>query len=353
MSNRYNRNELLQTLETVQPGLSPRDIVEQSSCFVLSGGYVMTYNDEIACRLKGPFPKDIKGAVQAAPLLSLLRKMKEDELEVEVQPDEFIIVGKKRRGGIRMDAEVTLPIDKVEKPGDWKPLPEEFTDAVDMVQQCAGKDESQFVMTCVHFHPKWLESCDNFQLTRYKIKTGIEKSFLVRRDSVKHVTSLDMTEFSETEAWVHFRNPAGLTLSCRRWVEEYPDLNPILKFTGSPATLPKGLGDAADKAEIFSSENADNNQVQVELRPGKLRIKGVGVSGWYSEVKKLKYDGDPLEFQIAPKLLIDITNRHNDCEISPERLKVDGGKWTYVTCLSKAGTDNSKEEAPTEDTEAE
>lgn len=341
---RVNREELLGKLESVQPGLAPREIVEQSSCFVFKGSTVMTYNDEVACRLPTGFKIKGAGAVQAQPLLAILRKLQEEEIEIETDAEFFRVKGKRRTAGIRMEQEVLLPIDSVDEPGEWKALHDDFSDAISIVQECAGKDESQFWVTCIHLHPKWVEACDNFQITRYKLKTGLTGPTLVRSSSIKHIISLGMTEFSETESWLHFRNPDGLVFSCRRYVEDFPDMSRFLECAGQEVALPKGLGEAVEKAEIFSSENADSNQVRVELRPGKLKIKGTGVSGWYSETKKMRYDGKPMSFLITPKLLLEITKRHNECQIDAgaERLKVDGGKFTYVACLGK---EDEKEEA--------
>ena len=49
---KINRMNLLNVLESVHPGLSKRDMVEQSACFVFQGGRVITFNDEIACSLE-------------------------------------------------------------------------------------------------------------------------------------------------------------------------------------------------------------------------------------------------------------------------------------------------------------
>lgn len=336
-----NRESLLNQLELVQPGLSPREIVEQSSCFIFKDGLVQTYNDEIACRHTCLL--SITGAVQAAPLMAILRKMVEEEINVEVGEGELLLQGKKRRAGIHMEMEILLPVDSVEQPTTWKTLNEDFGDAIQIVEQCAGKDESKFATTCIHVHPKYIEAFDNYQASRYKVKTGFASETLVRRDSLKHIITLGMIEFSETASWVHFKNANGLMLSCRRFIEDYPPLDKILNVTGTKTTLPKGLADAADKAQIFSSENADNDQVTVELRPGKLRVTGQGSSGWFSEVKQLTYDGAPISFLISPKLLMELTKRHNECEIAPGCLKVDGGKFVYVTCLGEVGEDDGNE----------
>lgn len=337
MSHRVNRSELLSHLEAVSPGLSAKDILEQSSCFVFRSGQVMTYNDEVACRAPSGLPEEFTGAVAAAPLLNILRKLPEDDVEIEGKETELIVRGKRRESGIKMEANITLPISGVEKPlkHGWRELPGRFSDAISIVQECAGRDQDDFALTCVHITPDYVEATDSFQIARYKLKTGFAKEFLVRRESIKHVLDLGMTHVNETESWVHFKSPASVILSCRRYSENYPALAEYMKLTNpKPATLPKGLVSAAENANIFSQENADSNNLLLFLEPGRVRIRGEGVSGWYTEWKKLKYAGASMSFLISPKVLIELVTKHNDCLISSDRLMVDGGGWRYVTSLS-------------------
>ena len=332
---RVNREEFLQVLDSVAYGLSVKEIQEQSKCFVFQNGMVMTYNDEVACRSPSGLEDSVKGAVRSGQLLDLLRQLPDDDLEIEITEEHLVVKGRKRQSGVRMEMEVLLNIDNVEDPTDWRELHDEFSDAISIVHECASKDKTN-IRTHVHLHPKWIEASDNFQICRYRLKTGVESAVLLKSESIKNIVSLGMTEFSETETWIHFRNTNGLVYSCRRFADtgEYPNWSPFLKIEGGiPTTLPKGLKEAAERAKIFSSENADDNDVMVELRPGKLRIVGTGVSGWYKEIKSLKYNGSSLSFLISPELLATISDKHNDCEVTADRLKVDGGKWTYVTIL--------------------
>jgi hypothetical protein len=339
---KINRLELLRCLELTKPGISQREIVEQSSCFIFKGKKIITFNDEIACSY--PSPLDIKGAVQSAPLISVLQKMsQDDELDVEATKTELRINGVKRYAGIRLEKEILIPIDTLESPENWTKLPKDFSEALKIVKECAGKDETQFAMTCIHLHSDFIEACDNYQIIRYKIKTRIAKDILVRKDSLSHVAELDATEFSETKHWIHFRSPSGLIISCRRYREEFPDMSKILKASGTPTILPKGLMQAAERAEIFSIENAEDNQVTISLVQNKIKVTGKGASGWYKEIKKIKYNGDDIIFTISPKLLVEIVKRHNECLISPTRLKVEDGKFTYVTCLGKSEKESKSE----------
>lgn len=330
---RQNREKLLRKLEAVSPGLATREAIEQSSCFVFKDGRVITFNDEIACSMECDIGVD--GAVAAKPLIELLGKLSEDVVDIAPKEGggELVVKGKRRRAGILLEAEIALPVSAVDTPGDWSDLDPEFADGVSVVQQCAGKDANQFALTCVHITPTHVEACDNYQLARYPLKVDVEKAFLVKKDNIKHIIGLGMTEMSETRTWIHFRNPAGLVLSARREMDEFQNLDEILSMEGTPTTLPGGLAEAVDKAEIFSSENSENNVVEVVLKGGQLRLRGEGATGWYEERKQVKWDGEDLAFNIAPKMLVDITERANDCTLEPGRLKIDGGKFTYVTCL--------------------
>ncbi len=331
---KINREKFLNQLESVLPGLSTREIIEQSSCFIFKNKKVMTYNDEIACTQKSDL--HIKGAIPAMPLINILRKLQEEELDITASKKEILIRGKKKKSGITMDSEILLPIDSVEIPKKWKKLPIDFADAISIVQQCAGKDESRFDLTCVHLHPDWIEACDAEQTARYKIKMPLKKPTIIRKESLKYIVSLDMIKFSKTKNWIHFKNSTGLILSCRRWVHSasnFPDFTKLMKIKGTKTTLPKGLVEAVSKAEVFSTENVEENQVEIDLKKGKLKITGKGISGYYQENKKVKYNGEDMSFRISPSLLIDLVNRHNTCEISEDKLKVVTGKYSYITVL--------------------
>lgn len=338
MNGSVKREELLAELNSVRGGLTTKEIIEQSSCLVFRGGKVMTYNDEVACT--NTCQLEVEGAVIAAPLLAILEKRKDETLTYEVADGRLKLKGKNgATTGVRMEAQIALPFDNVEMPDkdSWRKMAPDFEEAVSLVQECAGKDESRFSLTCIHIHPKWIESCDNWQVMRYRIATGLEQSILIRKDALKHILALGVTKFSETEAWMHFKNRSGLIISVRRHIrDDFPNLTKFLKVQGTKLVLPKGLAEATETAEIFSAENADNNRVIVKLKPGKLIIRGEGVTGYHFEPKKINYDGDPLTFRISPKMLTAIVQKHNECEITESVLKVNGGKFVYIASLVAA-----------------
>jgi len=337
---RVNREELLRALESVTPGLSSKEIQEQSNCLVFYEGRVVTFNDEISCSRESPLG-DISGAVRATPLLTLLSKLTEDEIKIEQNESKLLIYGNRRRSGIRMEKEIMLPVDSVEVPDNWNPLDSEFSEAINIVNSCASKDESGFVLTCIHIHPDWVEACDRFQIARYPLKTGVEKSTLVRANSLKKIVGFDMSKICETKSWLHFKNSSGLFFSCRRYLEKYADLSEYLTDKGTtPIVLPGSLEEMVSKAEIFSGESAEGNYISVSLKSDKIRIKGEGAIGWYEEIKQVKYNGPDIKFSIDPKLLVEITKKSNECGIASDRLFIDSGKFQYTSCTEKTEEEN-------------
>lgn len=347
MPTRINRIEFMQALESVVPGLTPKAVQEQSNCFAFLDGQVKTYNEEIACSHPTKLPDDFRCAVRAKELLTLVQKLPEDEIDIALEGGEFIINGKRKQAGLVCDVEISLPVEMVEPPTTWKKLDPEFSEAVDIVQHCAGKDiEKDYVFACVHIHPSWLEACDRIQMVRYNLETPISKPALVRRDTLKHLVAMGMVKVSETDNWIHFKNPSGLVFSCRRYLDaSYKDLSVIFAEklkNAEPIAFPKGLSEAVEKAEIFSQENAEKsqNKVTVELSPGKLKLRGQGTNGWYTETKKIAWQGERMLFTINPKLLSELVKKHNECLITKERLKVDGGKFMYLSCLGVNETES-------------
>lgn len=331
-----NREELLRRLDAVASGLAARgETIEQSSCLALRGGRVHTFNDETFCSGPTGLGKEIEGAVAAKPLQDLLRKLPDEEVSVS-QSEGVLRVSGQASGTaeLRMESEITLQIDAVEKPEKWLPLPPEFGEAVGTVQHCAAGDGAErFETTCIHVHPKWVEAADGFQLCRWKIKTGIETPTLVRQVAVRAVNTLDVSEMAETPNWLHFRNASGLTLSCRRYLDEYPDLTGFLKVEGESVQLSKKLGLEADIAKTFTSEVKESDRVLVKIKDGKVRVVGEGVSGRYtSRARKVAFTGE-IAFYISPKLLTELVTKHSECVLSPDRLLVNSGKFRWCVCL--------------------
>lgn len=322
----------LRFFEDLKPGLEePGGREKVVPTFIFRDGMVATFNDEICCTRPSPF-RGIDGAVPAKPMLDLLAKLGDDEVDLSQGDGELLVTATKgRKAGFRMQPEFVL--SEVEEPGEWLPLPAGFDEAIQIVSACASNDDARFALICVHFHPKYIEALDNTQLARYRIKMPIKEEFLLRATAVRAAARLRVDSFNETDGWVHFKNPNGVVLSCRRYVDvKFPDLTPLLDVKGDPIDLPKGLGQAASAAAVFLDPT---EKVHVRLDRGTLRLCGEGELGWFRQSFVTDWTGPDMEFRVAPKLLVELAKKHNQCKIAHARLLVRSGLYDWVACLAK------------------
>lgn len=335
---KINRETFLNDLQMVRAGLAAKDNVAQSSHVVFKDGDIFTYNDEVACRKPLTY-LNIAGAIPAAPLMAILEKIDDTDLDVADDDATIIFRGKGKTFSLVKDAEIELPINQVEKPEKWKKLPEDFPEALELVARCVSTDETRFELTCIRVTPEFMEACDNLQALRFQMPTPIKAAMLIRGDAIKYISALGMTGMSVTPAWVHFRNKKGLVYSIRRHAEEdgerkFPDISELFDFKGQSIVIPKGVKGVTERANIFAMEKgAGDPALLVQLKPGRIRIAGQGLIGKYGEWKKAAYSGPELEFLISPEVLAHVSDKYQNAKVDGSKLRAKGPKWAYATVL--------------------
>lgn len=366
---KIKREEFLNDLHMVRAGLSSKELLEQSNCFVFKDGYVFTYNDEIACHKKTDMI--LGGAVPAQKLLASLEKLKNDEwLEVYHNPDgqlEFrnLVYSKTDKKWFRgtrnfsftRDVEILLPVEKITdempKENQWGKLPENFSNVIDKVKDCVSSNEADnWSLTCVHIHPKWIEACNNLQLMRYHVALGHKVPILIRGVAISNIVGLGMTHISASPNWIHFKNGNGLVYSARKFVDPFPaGMDEVLVVNGKKITLPQTLVNAGEIAALWGADHIQGVETTLTFRlappkqgarNGSVLIEGRGLSGdFYKETLPCAYSGPPLEFMLTPSLLKHIVSNYRDAQITDRKLKAVGGVpgksgyWEYVSVLSR------------------
>jgi hypothetical protein len=330
---------LLDELRTVQAGLSLKETVEQSTCFVFRKGHVYTYNDDVACR--GPCCLNITGAVNARKMVDMLTKWPDEQIEFTRHTGRLQFRGKGKRGYFITQDKITLPIRDVERPSKWHTLPKGFIAGVELVQECACRAAESPHLSCIHFTPNYLEACDGVQAGRVEVALGktFRKPVLVRAAAMRFVSGCvtPVRKIGETTNWVHFRNKNGLVLSCHKCIESYPthDLSTIFATRGQSITLPDGLRELVVRSQVFLDDEK-TNWLDVKITSTHIQVTGRGEYGTQTERKKIKHSGRglrPISFCINPRLLRNLTNIHDECEISEKVLHIRRGEFQYITSL--------------------
>lgn len=332
-----NRKDLVEALDRVAPGLSPKESIEQSDCYVLLGDKIVTFNDEIA--VSYPFDIGIEGAVNATTLYKLLKRIKTKEIDVSVKGGELRIKGGKGKGGIRLDSEIALPIEDFKGEKEWIPCPHGFAQALRMTLYTVSREENMGVCTGVHVSETFAESTDNFRVTR-KFYDELDMpfdDFVIPAVSAKHIMGYDLDEVYVDGTWAHFRAKDDTEISCRIYNEEYPNLQRFAEAEGGTTVeLPDSFADLVSRAGVFSEmdEEVALEKIKLTLQKNKLIVRGDAEQGHWEEEAKVEYDDDKIEFFSSPQHLVEMFALTREFTISDTLItfkKADD--FVYVTAM--------------------
>lgn len=341
---KISKQQLQKAIETVRPGLSNKEIIEQATSFIFQGGKVITYNDKIS--VSHPVEGlNIEGAIKAEEFYRLLGKLKEDEIDIGKKNNEIHLKSGRSRASFTLTQEIRLPFkDEIGEVSEWKRLPDEFNRLVKFAAGSCSSNAFEPIFTCVHVDEQgYLEGTDSYQIARCHLdgKMPIE-TFLIPADSVSKVLKIKPVYITSTQGWVHFSNDEGTIVSTRIYQEEYKDLSPFMKVEGTEVKFPASIISSIEKASIFAErDSALDEQIEVDLMPEKLKISGQSDTGKFEEEAPIQYEGNEISFTIAPYLLLNIFQEQetNQCVIGENALKFQGEDWEYVSVLQ-----NKKEE---------
>jgi DNA polymerase III sliding clamp (beta) subunit (PCNA family) len=336
---RINKVDLQNALERVKPGLANKELIQQATSFAFLNGCVATYNDEIA--LTHPVPNlEITGAVQATELYQLLKKLKQDELELTVTENEIQLTSGKTKAGLTLQTEIKLPLSEVERKSKWKTLPENFKDALRFAVSSCSKDMSKPVLTCVHVNAEgFIEGCDNYRVARWTLEAEFPTgTFLIPQSSVLELLKLDPVKVALDGGWVHFITEDKTTMSCRIIDDKFPDTTRLLNVKGVELSFPEGITEILDRASVFAKRDTMLDEtVLISVEKDKVQVESKSETGWFKEVVDVDYNGDALHFDITPNLLKGILQETPVFSHCGKTLKFESGSWVYVVSLRGGG----------------
>ncbi len=340
-----NRQELINILDKVKPGLAKREIIQQSTTFAFIGGKVVTYNDSIS--VSYPIKElDFIGAIEAKEFYELLNKLSSNEVFLSVQDNNLIVQADKSKAGFILQSDIVLPLDEVERSSadSWIPVPSNLKEALAFSLFSCARDIGIPAFTCVHLNKDgFVEATDNVRITRYKVDSTFPKSVLIRSSSVKALLDYEFTEMSFGNSWIHFRDDSGLVFSCRLFDGRFPNIDEtgILNVQGEEVVFPHNLVDMLDRALVFAKNFNSYDLIRtgiplldVSFKDKLFKVKIRSDSGWFEEFVELDYAGNPISFSANPLLLRDIVDKTDRCIVGDRCIKFQNDSWEHVIALA-------------------
>jgi hypothetical protein len=334
---KINKAELQLALEKVRPGLSNRGIIEQMSCFAFIDNRVVTYNDEISISHPVSGLDGVTGAIKAEALYEFLRKVKEEEMDLEWEDNQVLIKAGNARAGLVFEREVRLPFYEVGEITDWQDLPEGIIDAFQFCYPCCSKSMRNPVLTAVNVNGDLVEATDSYQVIQYKLSDKVPgKGFLIPATTVKVLIKYDVKEISLEDNWVHFRTEDGTVFSARIIEGTFLNISQFLNKGGTVFNFPDTMLDALLRANVFVKKNevvGDIPIITINVRDGQMKLVTKNEYGWFEEVMGIDDMSVNLRFHMGIDFLINLITKLQTCVIGENTIKFSGDNWAHAVAL--------------------
>lgn len=343
---KINRKDLQNALIIVKPGLSNKDILEQTTSFAFINGRVTTYNDEISIShpVKGI---NFEGAIKAEELYGLLTRLNKDEIELGVDNNELQIRCGRVKAGLQLEDEIQLP-DVLPK-GKWKklPNPNQFKDYMIMAMQTCSTDMAEVKLTCVCVRKDGgIIGSDNYRVVQCTGSKSPVADYLIPATSISELVKINPVQIQLEKNWVHFKSENDTIFSCRRVNVEYLEqelINDIIKFNKKgKIEFPDKIEEMLQRVGEFAKRQiVTDSNVEVSIQNGKLLMRAVAdqTKSWIEDKSSIECDKN-ISFMITPKLFENILKVTRTCVLDKKMEKVkfvmesENINWEYVVMLS-------------------
>jgi len=337
--------KMISEIKKLMPGIdSSNGLIAQSDCVIFRKDGTWAFNDSVAVRSE--FTLGFDGAIPAQKLMSLLNRFKgKEEVVTEIKGNEYHLSrqdyrkdGRKagiRKGSIKFQPEHNFMKYDIAMPTRWRPLPEDFCDAVLATSKVTGREEHKFTLTCIHITPDFVEACDNTQLIRWKTQTGFRTDVLIPNRVAMSIMKHKVVEAGLTKGWVHFRDKDGITYSARTHDDKYPDMDPFYDVKGDRITFPEKLSNLAQEVSSISSGGRDAD-VLMKLSEDTLVMESHSLEMSLSDTLPINYKGEPISFYIHPQICVYLSENARRTIVNATRMKVWTTEFQYVAVLQSA-----------------
>ena len=334
---KINRDEFIEVLIKIRPGLSRKNIIEQSTHFVFTGKTIVTYNDQIS--ISYPFESDFICSVDADKFYKILFGISSKEIELSFIENKLEIKGKGTKAALVTMQEgpiyerlETLDIDK----GRWQKVPDDFLEGLFFCMFSASKDLSLQELTCIFVDKTIMVSSDDIRISQYKMEKGVRDSFLIPASSVSEMKNYNFEEYKVGDSWIHFKTKEEAIFSVRRIQGEFNyEWESFFEVEGEEVIFPKTLKEAIQSTEILAEGDFDiDKEIKVIIENSKIVCRGEGPYGNIEVEEEIKDSSLTLSFFINPIFFKEILEKSGNVIIGDGVALFKSDKFEHVMLLS-------------------
>lgn len=328
---KVNRTEFIKALKAVQPGVSKKDLIEQSDNLIFKDGFVMSFNDEVA--VYHPMELGITGAVKADELMKILGRIKSEEINVEIKDSEFVISTKSSMSGISFSPEIKVPFDEFAPPEKMMKVNDGFMTGLTACASVACHDYTEPLLRYICIKGGVMYASDSYRAIRHSSGIKSKELFYVQSSIVSGLESFRPVAMAKKDSWLYFKNSEG-ALFCTRTIEEesFPVTDEMFTKTGKVVPLPEEISEAVESAEVFTSQRKEEASVSVRIKDGTMILKGEGEYGWFKQKFKIE-SKEQMSFEVSPEVLREAVRMGNSLMLCQDSVIIATESFIYVAGL--------------------
>lgn len=346
--------KLKSAISTIMPGIESGSVTNEGGDLVIfMNSKMLSYNGKVAVSI--PFAIDAKCGIKAKDLYSLVSKLKEEsvELDVDATANKIKVKSGKLKATLNMqDISVIEKILGKMKFGEDKPIPENFVDATKLVTIADNKTPLKGFAVGKIGGRTHLVSTDKARISMCELAADMDQC-LVNDDLVNMATSFGkITTYSIAGPWFHLGYESGMHFSILRSddsnfpFEKMGALaeNLATKTAEAKFTFPATLKEVAERVTTLGAVDSNARLVcEITLSDKSLTLKASKSTGSAEEsidwAKPIGIEGE-LSVQLPYKTLLAIAEKSSSCKIVEmnEKLKalvVTNNSYTMISSCTK------------------
>lgn len=327
-------SDIKSQLDKLNALLSTKGLVENSDKFVFDKEGIFAFDGETF--IATIFETDIAGAVEGETFYKLISKYGANKITIKIEGSEMVIIKGRSEARLAFDNEIECPIDLFVD--DWKELPEDFIEAINIASYTTGKDYTDMRTVCIHLKEGVCESSDSYRITVFQMKEAIQDELFIPNDILTFFNRSKPIEYSLKENWVYYQDLDGTIIAHRlpTFEGKYPDLKE--KISGltdfHKIELPEKLYDSLDRAGIFLEGKFEGDKfVSITCEEGVLSLQSKNIGKAYKESMRIDFS-NKVSFEINPAFLMQMMEKANVVEINDSIIKIQADKCLYVAALT-------------------
>ncbi len=327
-------NNLREILSGLQPGISQKKFVEQATHYIFTGTRLCSYNDRIS--VSYPFPTDFQCSIPSENFYQVISKLTSKELELTFKDNQLNISSSKVKSGFTclLEGEVFNLLSSLIIGEEWFEMPKDFTKGVELCLFSASRDLTQKFLSSICVRGDKVESSDDIRISCYTMDRPIPTGFLLPVSSAKELVGYDITHYSLSDSWVHFKLSSGGVFSSRVVLEEYPETEQFFTVEGVFLDLPKELINAVEIVSVLSEGDFDlDKRIEIVLGGKEIICRSSNSSGWIEKKIPFSFKGEAVSFSINPYFLKQILEKSTKMLLAEDRALFDSDSFSHVMAL--------------------